>query len=57
VEETGEYNERRLNHSDGEAEKFYRDLIMNQTADLLHCRRSTIPGVNAKGARREEAPA
>jgi transposase len=26
VEETGEYNERRLNHSDGEAEKFYRDL-------------------------------
>jgi transposase len=26
IEETGEYNERRLNHSDGEAEKFYRDL-------------------------------
>src|SRR3954463_1365263 len=26
VEETGEYSERRLNHSDGEAEKFYRDL-------------------------------
>src|SRR5258708_23438731 len=26
VEETGEYEERRLNHSDGEAEKFYRDL-------------------------------
>jgi len=26
VEETGEYRERRLNHSDGEAEKFYRDL-------------------------------
>ena len=25
-EETGEYNEQRLNHSDGEAEKFYRDL-------------------------------
>ena len=24
--ETGECNERRLNHSDGEAEKFYRDL-------------------------------
>jgi len=24
--ETGEYGERRLNHSDGEAEKFYRDL-------------------------------
>ena len=24
--ETGEYNELRLNHSDGEAEKFYRDL-------------------------------
>jgi hypothetical protein len=26
VEETGESSERRLNHSDGEAEKFYRDL-------------------------------
>src|SRR3979490_1276046 len=26
MEETGEYEERRLNHSDGEAEKFYRDL-------------------------------
>jgi transposase len=26
VEETGEYRERRLNHSAGEAEKFYRDL-------------------------------
>ena len=24
--ETGEFGERRLNHSDGEAEKFYRDL-------------------------------
>ena len=23
-QETGEYNERRLNHSDGEAERFYR---------------------------------
>ncbi len=26
VEETGEYGERQLNHSDGEAERFYRDL-------------------------------
>ena len=26
VEETGEYDERKLNHSDGEAERFYRDL-------------------------------
>ena len=26
VEETGEYGERELNHSDGEAERFYRDL-------------------------------
>jgi len=26
VKATGEYNERRLNHSDGEAEKFYREL-------------------------------
>jgi len=25
-QETGEYGERRLNHSDGEAEKFYREL-------------------------------
>jgi len=26
IEETGEYDERDLNHSDGEAERFYRDL-------------------------------
>src|ERR1700758_944872 len=26
VEETGEWGERQLHHSDGEAEKFYRDL-------------------------------
>ena len=26
IEETGEYDERQLNHSDGEAERFYRDL-------------------------------
>jgi hypothetical protein len=26
MEETGEYSEQRLNHSDGEAEQFYRDL-------------------------------
>ena len=26
VEETGECGERELNHSEGEAEKFYRDL-------------------------------
>ena len=26
MEETGEYDERELNHSDGEAERFYRDL-------------------------------
>ena len=26
VEETGEYGEQELNHSDGEAERFYRDL-------------------------------
>jgi transposase len=26
MEETGEYEERQLNHSDGEAERFYRDL-------------------------------
>jgi transposase len=25
-QETGEYEERRLNHSDGEAERFYREL-------------------------------
>jgi len=27
VEETGEYDERELNHSEGEAERFYRDLL------------------------------
>jgi len=26
IEETGEYGERELNHSDGRAERFYRDL-------------------------------
>jgi len=26
IEETGECGERRLNHNDGEAERFYRDL-------------------------------
>jgi hypothetical protein len=26
MEETGEYGERQLNHGDGEAERFYRDL-------------------------------
>jgi hypothetical protein len=26
IEETGEYEERELNHSDGEAERFYREL-------------------------------
>jgi transposase len=26
VEETGEYGEQELNHSDGQAERFYRDL-------------------------------
>ena len=28
--ETGETGERRLNHSDGEAERFYRDLQRRQ---------------------------
>ena len=31
VEETGEYEERELNHSDGEAERFYRDLKQRGT--------------------------
>ncbi|HYA78693.1 MAG TPA: hypothetical protein VED65_00015 [Candidatus Bathyarchaeia archaeon] len=26
VEETGEYGEQELNHGDGQAQKFYRDL-------------------------------
>jgi|HubBroStandDraft_6_1064221.scaffolds.fasta_scaffold90091_1 hypothetical protein len=26
MEQTGEWSERRLNHSDGEAKRFYRDL-------------------------------
>ena len=26
LEETGEYGEQQLNHSDGQGEKFYRDL-------------------------------
>ena len=31
MEETGEYDERQLNHSDGEAERFYRDLQQRGT--------------------------
>ena len=27
VEETGEYGEQELNHSDGQAERFYRDAL------------------------------
>ena len=29
--DTGEYEERQLNHSEGEAEKFYRDLKLKAT--------------------------
>jgi hypothetical protein len=32
VEETGEYDEQELNHSDGQAEEFYRDLKRNPRA-------------------------
>jgi transposase len=31
MEETGEYDEQQLNHSDGEAERFYRDLQQRGT--------------------------
>jgi hypothetical protein len=34
VEETGECSERRLNHSDGEAEKFCRDLLSFLSAEF-----------------------
>ena len=32
IEETGEYGEQELNHSDGEAEKFYRELKQRGTS-------------------------
>jgi hypothetical protein len=32
IEETGEYDERELSHSNGEAEKFYRDLKQKESA-------------------------
>ena len=32
VEETGEYGEQDLNHSDGKAEKFYRDLKQREVS-------------------------
>jgi transposase len=32
--ETGECGERRLNHSDGEAEKFYKALTRSSAAEL-----------------------
>jgi transposase len=35
VEETGECGEQELNHSDGQAEKFYRDLKQGQTLSLV----------------------
>ena len=33
IEGTGEYEERRLNHSDGEAEQFYRNLQLRGTLE------------------------
>jgi len=34
MEETGEYGERELKHSDGEAERFYRDLMRSGGAPV-----------------------
>jgi hypothetical protein len=43
VKETGEYSERRLNHSDGEAEKFYRDMQRRGVQVQVGWRRPAIP--------------
>ena len=32
IEETGECGERRLNHEDGDAERFYRELKQEESA-------------------------
>ena len=40
---TGEYEERRLNHSDGEAEQFYRDLQLRGVHVRVGMRRPDIP--------------
>ena len=36
--ETGEYGERRLNHSDGEAEKFYREQSFGKFTETSRTR-------------------
>ncbi len=36
MEETGECGEQELNHSDGQAENFYRDLATNLRAGSIH---------------------
>ena len=36
MEETGECGEQELNHSDGQAEKFYRDLKQRGISVLAH---------------------
>jgi transposase len=36
--ETGEYGERRLNHSDGEAEKFYREQSLGKFTETSRTR-------------------
>src|SRR5260370_264649 len=53
TEETGEYSKRRLNHSDGAAETFYRDLKLRGERSLLAAssEASAITRVTARRAR------
>jgi hypothetical protein len=47
--ETGETGERRLNHSDGEAERFYRDLQRRQFSVRVGCGLGIRPGSRQHG--------
>ena len=42
-QETGEYDERRLNHSDGEAERFYRELKQREVSVRVGMEAADIP--------------
>src|ERR1700681_950699 len=49
MEETGEYSERRLNHSDGEAEQFYRDLQLRGVHVRVGMEATTVRRVFVSG--------
>ena len=51
MEETGEYSERRGNHSDGEAEEFYRDLKLRGVHVRVGMEATGFPLIRATAGR------